>query len=148
LKHPHLIVAAFADDEMIGIARATFDGLSAHITEFSVDLRYQGGSPKYTNGSLIEADSKGVGGQLGKRLLSELMAMGATFITCYIVANCEQAFYHLCLNALERARDHAQFFTPSRNHRCHEELVSLIDPFDALEPNALTPMLRLHHGCA
>lgn len=93
LKHPHLIVAAFADDEMIGIARATFDGLSAHIMEFSIDLRYQGGSPRYINGSLIEADSKGVGRQLGERLLSELTAMGATFITCYIVANCEETFY-------------------------------------------------------
>jgi hypothetical protein len=93
LKHPHLIVAAFSDDEMIGIARATFDGLSAHIMEFSIDLRYQGGSPIYANGSLIEADREGVGRQLGERLLSELMAMGATFITCYIVANCEETFY-------------------------------------------------------
>jgi hypothetical protein len=63
LKHPHLIVAAFAGDEMIGIARATFDGLSAHIMEFSIDLRYQGDSPRYTNGSLIEADREGVGRQ-------------------------------------------------------------------------------------
>jgi hypothetical protein len=93
LKHPHLIVVAFVDDEMIGIARATFDGLSAHIMEFSMDLRYQGGSRKYTNGSLIEADGEGVGRQLGERLLSELMAMGAAFITCYIVANCEETFY-------------------------------------------------------
>ncbi len=93
LKHPHLIVAAFADEELVGLARATFDGLSAHIMEFSLDLRYQAGGSRYSNGSLIEADSSGVGHRLGERLLNELEAMGATFITGYIVANCEEPFY-------------------------------------------------------
>ena len=31
--------------------------------------------------------------RLGERLLNELEAMGASFITCYIVANCEEQFY-------------------------------------------------------
>ena len=93
LEHPHLIVAAFADEELIGLARATFDGLSAHVMEFSVALRYQGGAPKYANGSLMEADESGVGKSLGECLLRELEAMGATFITGYIVADCEEAFY-------------------------------------------------------
>ena len=93
LEHPHLIVAALADEELIGLARATFDGLSAHIMEFSVALRYQGGAPKYANGSLMEADESGVGKSLGACLLRELEAMGATFITGYIVADCEEAFY-------------------------------------------------------
>ncbi len=93
LEYPHLIVAARADDELIGLARATFDGLSAHIMEFSLDLRYQGGSPKYANGSLLEADERCVGKSLGECLLRELEAMGATFITGYIVADCEEAFY-------------------------------------------------------
>ena len=93
LEHPHLIVAALSEGELVGLARATFDGLSAHIMEFSLDLRYQGGNPKYANGSLMEADESGVGKLLGECLLRELEAMGATFITGYIVAGCEEAFY-------------------------------------------------------
>jgi hypothetical protein len=34
-----------------------------------------------------------VGRRLGERLLNELEAMVASFITCYIVANCEERFY-------------------------------------------------------
>jgi hypothetical protein len=93
LRHPHLIVAACAGGELVGLARAVFDGLSAHVMEFSLDLRLQGGDPKYTNGSLIEADNSGIGRRLGERLLNEMEAMGASFITCYIVADCEERFY-------------------------------------------------------
>ena len=93
LAHQHLIVAARVAGELVGLARATFDGLSAHIMEFSLDLRYQGGNPKYANGSLMEADESGIGKLLGDCLLHELNAMGATFITGYIVADCEEAFY-------------------------------------------------------
>ena len=93
LEHPHLIVAAYTGTELIGLARATFDGLSAHIMEFSLDIRYQGDNLKYNNGSLIEADDSGVGNLLGEHLRLELEKMGATFITGYIVANCEESFY-------------------------------------------------------
>jgi predicted N-acetyltransferase YhbS len=60
--------------------------------EFSLDLRYQGGG-KYANGSPVEDDSSGVGRRLGERLLCELEALGASFITGYIVAGCEERFY-------------------------------------------------------
>lgn len=93
LKHPHLIVAAFRNEELVGLVRATDDGLAAHIMEFSVDLRFQGSGGKYRNGSLIEEDSSGLGIKLGRRLLSELFAKGVTFITGYIVAECEVGFY-------------------------------------------------------
>lgn len=93
LKHPHLIIAAYIETELIGLARATFDGLSAHIMEFSIDLQYQGSKQKYNNGSLIEADEEQVGYKLGKVLINELEKMGATFITGYIVENCEESFY-------------------------------------------------------
>jgi hypothetical protein len=92
-QHPHLIAAAYAGGELVGLARATFDGLSAHVMEFSLDLRRQGGEPGHANGSLIEADKSGAGRRLGERLKNELEAMGASFITCYIVANCEEQFY-------------------------------------------------------
>jgi len=93
LEHPHLIVAAYVETELIGLARATFDGLSAHIMEFSVDVRYQGDDLKYNNGSLIESDNSKLGLLLGERLCLELEKMGATFITGYIVENCEEFFY-------------------------------------------------------
>ena len=93
LKHPHLIVAAFAEKELVGLARATFDGLAAHIMEFSLDTQYQGGNLQYNNGSLMESDKSGVGQLLGEKLLYELKTMGAFFITGYIVAHCEESFY-------------------------------------------------------
>jgi len=93
LMHPHLIVAAFAGEELVAVARATSDGLSAHVMEFSLDLRYQGANSKYANGSLIEADGSGVGRRLGECLLNELEALGVSFVTSYIVAGCEEPFY-------------------------------------------------------
>ena len=94
LEHPHLIIAAYMESELIGLTRATFDGLSAHIMEFSIDIQYQGRIQKYNNGSLIEADEEQVGQKIGKVLMNELEKMGATFITGYIVENCEESFYN------------------------------------------------------
>jgi hypothetical protein len=93
LKHPHLIVGAFWNNELVGLVRATDDGLSAHIMEFSVDLRFQGDGGKFKNGSLIESDGSGLAVMLGRTLLNELEAKGITFITGYIVAGCEEPFY-------------------------------------------------------
>jgi hypothetical protein len=93
LKCPHLIVAAFAGDELVGLARATHDGLSAHVMEFSLGLAYQQEKLKYENGSLIEGDQFGVGRQMGETLLSELRGMGVTFVSGYIVEDCEESFY-------------------------------------------------------
>jgi hypothetical protein len=92
LKHPHLIIAGFAGDELVALARATFDGLAAHVMEFSLDLRWQG-QTRHGNGSLIEADPQGLGCALGQRLLSELEQRGCTFITGYIVDGSEEPFY-------------------------------------------------------
>jgi hypothetical protein len=92
LDHPHLIVAAFDREELVGLARATFDGLSAHVMEFSLDLRWQGPT-RHGNGSLVEADLQGLGRSLGQRLLAELEQRGCTFVTAYIVDGCEECFY-------------------------------------------------------
>src|SRR3954454_16891180 len=69
LSNPHLIVAAFAAEELIGLARATFDGLSAHVMEFLLDLRWQGPTA-HANGSLLEHDPHGVARQMADRLLA------------------------------------------------------------------------------
>lgn len=57
LDHSSLIVGAFEGDRLVGIARAMFDGLSASVFEFCLELEYQGSDLKYRNGSLIEKDS-------------------------------------------------------------------------------------------
>ena len=75
LRHPHLMVGAFHQGELVGLARATFDGLSAHVMEFSIDLRWQG-KTRHNNGSLVEADPRGLGRALGERLLYELFQRG------------------------------------------------------------------------
>ena len=93
LSHSSLIVAAFEGAELVGIARAMFDGLAATIMEFCVAIKFQGDNLKFGNGSLVEKDSLGIGRELGRVLLDELVRMGATFITNYIVENCEEGFY-------------------------------------------------------
>lgn len=93
LDHPHLIVAALAGDELVGLARATFDGLAAHVMEFSLDLRWQGEPSRYRNGSLIEDDPEGLGRALGEALLGELRRLGCDFVSVYLVEDCEERFY-------------------------------------------------------
>ena len=92
LDNPHVMVGAFAGEGLVGLARATFDGLSAAIMEFSLDVRWQGRGPD-TNGSLMEGDPFGVGAHLGHALLAELERLGATFVSSYIVAGAEEPFY-------------------------------------------------------
>jgi hypothetical protein len=93
LDHSSLLIGAFEGDRLVGIARAMFDGCSATIMEFSLELKYQGNGLKHNNGSLIEKDKSGLGRKMGKILTDELIKMRATFITVYIVENCEERFY-------------------------------------------------------
>ena len=93
LEHSSLIVGAFEGDKLVGIARAMFDGCSANISEFSLELKYQGEGLKYDNGSLIERDTSGIGSRMGKALINELLRMEATFIDYYVVEDCEEAFF-------------------------------------------------------
>lgn len=93
LKHSSLIVGAFEGDKLVGIARAMFDGCSANISEFSLELKYQGEGLKYDNGSLIERDTSGIGSRMGKALINELLRMEATFIDYYLVEDCEEEFF-------------------------------------------------------
>ena len=90
LHHPHVVVGAFAERDLVGLARATFDGFSAAIMEFSLDLRWQRAG---TNGSLMEGDPFSVGARLGRALLDELERLGSTFLTAYILCGAEEAFY-------------------------------------------------------
>lgn len=93
LYHSSLIIGAYDKDKLVGIARAMFDGLSGAIMEFCLELELQGTDLKYENGSLIEKDAYGIGKRIGDVLVNELTKMGATFISCYIVSDCEEAFY-------------------------------------------------------
>lgn len=91
LRYPQVMVAAWHGDELVGLARATFDGLAANIMELSVDLRWQ--RDGHGNGSLVPSDPYGLGTQLGRQLLVELREQGCDFVAGYIVANCEEGFY-------------------------------------------------------
>ncbi len=95
LYNSSIIVGAFQGEELIGFSRAMFDGLSAVIMEFCLEIRLQGEEWKYSNGFLIEKDDFGIGNKMGKLLLNELDKMGATFFSLYIVEDCEEAFFEL-----------------------------------------------------
>lgn len=93
LHNSSLIVGAFEGDKLVGIARAMFDGLSAVIMEFCMELEYQGENLEYENGSLIGKDDSGLGKRIGKVLIDELFRMGADFISYEIVRDYEEGFY-------------------------------------------------------
>ena len=93
LQHTTLCVAAFRGDQLVGLARAMFDGLAAQVMELSLELELQGSPGRYANGSLLAHDGAGVGRELGRRLVGELRRIGATFISASIVGGCEEPFY-------------------------------------------------------
>ena len=94
LKFNPYIVGAFYKEKLVGIIRATFDGISACIMEYCLDLELQGEDLKYNNGSLIEKDKYGIAKQMGILLLEELNRLGNTFTTAYIVKDVEEGTYH------------------------------------------------------
>ena len=50
LKYNPYVVGAFYQDKLVGIIRATFDGLTADIKEFCLECELQGESLKHNNG--------------------------------------------------------------------------------------------------
>ena len=93
LKYHPYIVGAFYGEKLVGIIRATFDGLSADIKEFCLECELQGEDLKYNNGSLLEKDSYGIAKKMGTLLFEELRKLGNTFITGYIVEGLEEEMY-------------------------------------------------------
>ncbi|MBI2851376.1 MAG: hypothetical protein HYX80_10150 [Chloroflexi bacterium] len=93
LYNSSLVVSAFEGDKLIGIARAMFDGLSAVIMEFCLELEYQGENLDIVNGSLIGKDESGLGKKIGDVLIDELFKMGADFISYDVVRNYEESFF-------------------------------------------------------
>jgi len=93
LKHSSVIVAAVEAGELVGIARAMFDGLDASVHELSLDLRLQGQAREGGNGSLIASDPQGVARQIATTLLRHLFAQGCYFISVDIVEGVEEPFY-------------------------------------------------------
>ena len=93
LHNPCVVVGAFFEDSLVGYVRALFDGLGADIVEFCLENELQGADLQYENGSLIEKDTYGIGKQMGNLLIDELRKMGSTWISVYIVEDCEEMFY-------------------------------------------------------
>ena len=91
LDYPQEVIAAFVGTELVGIVRASFDGLSAHLWEFSLDLRLQG-ETSHRNGSLMEGDQYKIGSKMAELLREHLQSLGCTFITAY-GADCESPFF-------------------------------------------------------
>ncbi|MGD0090967.1 MAG: hypothetical protein ABSE73_13700 [Planctomycetota bacterium] len=92
LKHPCVSVGAFQKGELVGFARALFDGLSASIVEFSLDLRFQDAN-ELRNGCFVESDPHGIAKCMGKALLGELRNRGCYFFSISVWTPGEQEFY-------------------------------------------------------
>jgi hypothetical protein len=63
-----VIVGAFKDNELVGFARAMFDGCDADVAVL-LDIRYQGEGLRHNDGSIIEKDRFGVGRKKGELLI-------------------------------------------------------------------------------
>ena len=87
------IVGAFYNDLLVGIVRAFFDRVSAHIAEFCLERELQGEGLLYENGSLIEKDTYGIARRMGLLLVNELRDLGNTSISATILENCEESLY-------------------------------------------------------
>lgn len=109
--HPY-IVGAFCEDKLVGIIRATFDGLSADIKEFCLECTLQGENLKYSNGSVIEKDEYHVARDMGVLLLTELKKLGNTFTSAYIVEGIEENVYQSI--GLTHNRGHLVYFRDER----------------------------------
>ena len=59
LKHEGVWITAYDDGELIGFARALYDGLHGMIMEVDLDLRFQSRNDFY-NGCFIETDPHGI----------------------------------------------------------------------------------------
>ena len=92
--NPTYIAAAFYEDKLVGIIRATFDGLGATIAEFDLELELQGENLACKNGSLIEKDTYGIARRMGQLLMDELAKLGNTFWDAYVVQGIEEDIYH------------------------------------------------------
>lgn len=91
LDFPQETVAAFEGNKLVGLVRASFDGLSAHLWEFSLEVELQGETSR-RNGSLMEGDASGVGKRMADALRQHLASLGCTFVTAY-GADCEEPFF-------------------------------------------------------
>jgi len=76
-----LIVGAYHNENLIGITRSMFDGVTAELVEFCLAIDYQGKNLEYDNGSIIEKDEYGIAAELGKNTVRELIDMGAYFVS-------------------------------------------------------------------
>lgn len=114
-------MAVFAGEELVGLARATFDGLSAAIMEFSLDVRWQGRGPG-ANGSLMEGDPSDLGAQLGRALLAELERLGSKFVSGDIFERAEEPFYASI--GFKRSEGHSVYLIDERPYRHDTEAPS------------------------
>jgi hypothetical protein len=122
LNNSSLIVGAFEGDKLVGIARAMFDGLSAVIMEFCVELEYQGKNLEYENGSLIGKDDSGLGKKIGEVLIGELFKMGADFISCDIFGDYEENFYESL--GFEHITGHVAYYIDRRPYKDDERYIT------------------------
>jgi len=122
LYHSSLIIGAFEGDKLVGITRAMFDGLSAVIMEFCLELEYQGANLEYENGSLVGKDDSGLGKRMGEVLINELFRMGADFISCDIFHDYESSFYRSL--GFEPKSNHPVYYIDKRPYLGNESYIT------------------------
>ncbi len=93
LSYTSLIVGAYDGEKLIGVTRSMFDGVTAEVVEFCLAVSYQGQNLVYDNGSIVEKDEYGIGTELGKKTINELLKMGAYFVSTVTFEEAEKDIY-------------------------------------------------------
>jgi len=70
-------VTARRDGELIGIARGVCDGLRGYMAECKLDPAYQGPAAITRTDGRIEHDQHGIAAELARRVLGEMVKLGA-----------------------------------------------------------------------
>ncbi len=83
LKHEGVWITAYDDGELIGFARALYDGLHGMIMEVDLDLRFQSRNDFY-NGCFIETDPHGIAKNMATALLKELRRRGCHYFSSIV----------------------------------------------------------------
>ena len=112
LQHEGVWVAAYDQGELIGFARALFDGLHGEIMEVCLDLRYQEEN-KFENGCFVESDPHGIAQAMAVALLKELRARGCCFFQIYEYEDSNAAAFLESLGFYENA-DHRPYIIDAR----------------------------------
>lgn len=76
MSNSFVVVTAYRQGELIGLARGITDGATGRLVECKLDARYQGPACVTKRDGRIEHDAAGIAGEMARRVIESLVAYG------------------------------------------------------------------------